>query len=194
MIEGTDILDDLMRSLDGALQAEEAVAVDLVVCGGAALNALGLVARATDDIDVLALVVRGEGHEADPFPPGLSAAIERVARDRRLPSNWMNHGPTEMVRFGLPEGLLERTTVVVYGPRLTVRYIDRIDQIHLKLYALVDQGPGKHVGDFRSLAPTRDEVQRAVSWCRQQDPSEGFAIVLRQALDQLGFDDVDVDL
>ncbi|MGO9499580.1 MAG: hypothetical protein ACLQA5_23150 [Solirubrobacteraceae bacterium] len=36
----------------------------------------------------------------------------------------------------------------------------RLDQIHLKRYALVDQGLGKHEGDLRALKPSR-EVSRS---------------------------------
>lgn len=34
--------------------------------------------------------------------------------------------------------------------RLTVYLASRYDQIHLKLYTLVDQGPGKHEDDLHN--------------------------------------------
>lgn len=61
-----------------------------------------------------------------------------------------------------------------------------------KLYALVDQGPGKHEEDLRSLGPTVNELRAAARWSRSQDPSEGFEQILRQTLSHLGVDDVDL--
>jgi len=190
MIKGAEHLEHLMAALAGALEVESSRVVDLVVCGGAALNALGLVSRTTDDVDILALVVDEQAVLAEPLSEELVRAIERVARDHGLPKKWMNNGPTDLQRYGLPKGLLQRTHAVQFGPKLTVRFIDRVDQIHLKLYALVDQGPGKHVRDFTALDPTHDEVLLAGRWCTHQDPSEGFRMVLEQALEQLGFADV----
>lgn len=190
MIEGAAHLETLMKALEGAIEVEGSQAFDLVVCGGAALNAQGLVTRTTDDVDILALVADETDVLAEPLPAGLVQAIARVARDHGLLAKWMNNGPTDMQRFGLPQGLLGRARAVQYGPQLTVRFIDRFDQIHLKLFALVDQGPGKHVRDFTALRPTHDEVLLAGQWCISQDPSEGFRTVLEQALLQLGFADV----
>ena len=66
------------------------------------------------------------------------------------------------------------------------------DQIHFKLYAAVDQGPGKHEADLCALAPTEAELVAAARWSRLQDPSEGYAGVLRGALKSFGVTDVDL--
>jgi hypothetical protein len=68
-----------------------------------------------------------------------------------------------------------------------------LDQIHFKLYALVDQGPGKHETDLRALKPTSEELVQAARWTRTHDPSEGFEHALRSALGYLGVEDVDLD-
>ena len=82
--------------------------------------------------------------------------------------------------FGLPEGFIDRLEEHDYGPALTVHFASRIDQIHFKLYAMVDQGAGKHEGDLRSLEPTRHELMQAARWTRTHDPSEDFEKSLSQ--------------
>ena len=53
----------------------------------------------------------------------------------------------------------------------------------------IDQGPGKHEQDLRALAPSEDELLAAARWSRTQDPSEGYASVLRRALASFGVED-----
>jgi len=180
----------LLGQLAEALELEGADPVELVVCGGAALQVAGLVARATEDIDVVASVVDGEDVDPEPFSEGLKAAIRRVGMDHGLPENWLNSGPRENQRLGLPEGLLERAESREYGPLLRVRFIARFDQIHFKLYAAVDLGLGKHVNDLQALSPQSDEIRAAALWAMTHDVSEGFRVMLLQALRALGFQDV----
>ena len=60
----------------------------------------------------------------------------------------MNPGPTDLIRFGLPDGFRARLETRSYGA-LTVRFAGRLDQIHFKLFAMVDQGAGRHETDLR---------------------------------------------
>jgi len=113
-----------------------------------------------------------------------------VARDFGLPTEWLNPGPAGLLTFGLPEGFAERLERREYGAGLVVHLASRYDQIHFKLYAAVDQGPGKHEADLRVLAPTEAELVAAARWSRLQDPSEGYAGVLRGALKSFGVTDV----
>src|SRR6266849_4239871 len=83
---------------------------EIVVVGGSALTALGLVERATKDVDLLAIAEKGE-----------------------------------------------------------LRFAGRLDQVHFKLYAMVDQGGGRHEADLRALHPTRDELIAAARWTMTQD-------------------------
>ena len=57
-------------------------------------------------------------------------------------------GPADLLKYGLPEGFKERLQTKIYGQELTVHYISRVDQIHFKVYASVDSGPGRHVDDL----------------------------------------------
>ena len=112
--------------------------------------------RVTRDVDVLALRGPTGLESADPFPKELAEAKDRVAADFGPPLDWLNAGPTELLRFGLPDGFWDRVVTRSYGPALTVHYAGRLDQIHFKLYAMVDQGAGRHEADLRALAPTHE--------------------------------------
>lgn len=190
---GAELADELLSALGEQLAAAEQQ-FDIVVIGGSALLALGLVERATRDVDVLALAAAEGLVPADPLPTGLAQARDRVARDFGLQADWLNPGPTELLRLGLPEGFLSRVETRAYGPALTVRYAGRLDQIHFKLYAMVDQGAGRHEADLKALEPTADELLSAARWTRTHDPSEGFLQELEAALAHLGVVDTDVDI
>ncbi|MCG3205086.1 MAG: hypothetical protein KCHDKBKB_01803 [Elusimicrobia bacterium] len=167
------------------------VHIDLVVCGGSALNALGLVSRTTKDVDVLALVKHLSIEKlvlqsAHPLPDPLLKAAEKVERDFGLPKGWINSGPSSMLKFGLPLGLLERCETRQYGPALTIRFLSRYDQIHFKLYAAVDQG-GKHYEDLLALKPLAHEIEAAARWTITHDPSEPFKTQLKSLINHMGF-------
>ena len=164
---------------------------ELVVIGGTALIALGLVERATRDIDVVALLADGMLVSATPLPRLLVEARDRVAADFRLDGQWLNSGPAGLLQWGLPEGFLDRLTAREYGEWLTVYFASRFDQIHFKLYALVDQGAGRHEADLLALSPRPDELHTAARWSRTHDPSDRFARELTAVLRHLGVKDAD---
>lgn len=154
--------------------------------------ALRLVRRATRDVDVLAIAVDDELVLARPLPVSLVEAPGRVARDFGLAQDWLNPGPTDLLRWGLPEGFRSRVVTRRYGRALIVHFAGRLDQVHFKLYAMVDQAGGRHEADLRALHPTKDEIVMAARWTRTQDPSPGFRMVLIEALEHLGVQDVDL--
>lgn len=183
---------ELLDALGEQLAARGAHA-ELVVIGGSALLAVGLISRPTRDVDIVALLSGQTLIEPRPLPTELVAARDRVARDFGLPENWLNAAPADLLDFGLPDGFVERLERRDYGDALTVHFASRFDQIHLKLYAMVDQGAGKHEADLRALEPTRDELLAAARWTRTHDPSEGFREQLVAALAYLGVEDVRLD-
>ncbi len=163
----------------------------LLVAGGSALAVLGLVTKTTKDVDVIALV-KGDALEgrmllkAKPLPTYLGEAAQQVALDLGIAPNWLNADPADLFDFGLPEGCLERSELREYGSHLKVHFIGRYDQIHLKLYAAVDQG-GRHLVDLVALNPTPDELREAARWARTHDPSVGFHESLVSLLDWMGY-------
>lgn len=187
------------KSLDTFLLAlgEQLAACDehfeLVVIGGSALLALGLIERSTRDVDIVALHDSGALDKAEPLPMGLAAARDRVARDFALEADWLNADPTKFLDFELPDGFASRMTRHDYGPALIVYFASRLDQIHFKLYAAVDEGgPGKHEADLQALKPTDEELVAAARWTLTHDPSTGYAEELRGALRFLGVENVDL--
>lgn len=163
---------------------------ELVVVGGSGLLALGEIQRFTRDVDLVALRTGEELGPAQPLPAPLQRAAERVARDFDLGENWLNGGPTSLLDFGLPKGFLERLDSRSYGEALTVHFASRYDQIHFKLYAMVDEGgPGKHEQDLRALAPSEAELLAAARWSRTHDPSDVYRETLLRALRHLGVSD-----
>jgi hypothetical protein len=80
---------------------------------------------------------------------------------------------------------LEEAVKDVASTRLHVA--GRLDQIHLKLYASIDQGPqSKHFADLRRLEPTPEELLLSARWARTHDPSPAFKNELEAALQELG--------
>lgn len=190
-IASKDAADQILSAL-GEQLAGAGQRFELVVIGGSGLLGLGIIERSTRDVDLVALRSNDELSSAKPLPAKLAAARDRVARDFSLPTDWLNPGPTDLLDLGLPEGFIDRLERRDYGPALTVYLASRYDQIHFKLYALVDQGPGKHEDDLRALSPTEEELLAAARWSRSHDPSEGYARILRDVLTHMGVDDVDL--
>lgn len=83
--------------------AERLLTLEAIVIGGAALELLGIVSRATRDCDIL--------HPA--LPPAILAAARDFARERSaqgevLESDWLNNGPEQLTQV-LPGGWELRT-------------------------------------------------------------------------------------
>jgi hypothetical protein len=174
----------LREALDllGERVADRQLAYELVIVGGGGLQLLGVIARPTKDVDVMAVVVDGRYQTAEPLPPPLLDAVADVARILTLPANWLNSGPTSQLRFGLPDGFADRVTTERFST-LTVHLASRFDQTCLKLYAAADDKPnGKHFQDLQRLRPGRDELARAAHWVKAQDASEVFASFVDQVI------------
>lgn len=188
-------LDRALTLLARRLDLSQTEPVQLVVCGGSALIAMGFRQRTTRDMDVVALMnVSHELVSPDPLPDFLLAAAEQVARDLGLFEGWLNNGPSRgeggLFQMGLPAGFTGRLTEKKYGPRLTVHFIGRLDQIYFKLYAAADQRDGTHLNDLRALHPNDAELEAAAHWAMSHDVSEGFKMILKELLTQLGHESV----
>ncbi len=180
-----------LQLLNGRLVMAGAPRFNIVVCGGSALIATGLLDRVTKDVDVVALMGEdGDLLDPSPLPQALVKAAREVAVDLGLPQDWLNNGPSSgdggLFRMGLPKGFDDRLVWQAFGERLTVGFISRYDQIHFKLYAAVDQSGSYHAEDLRELQPSDEELLDAASWSRTHDPSEGFMSGLKWFLKELG--------
>lgn len=194
LLDNTGV-DTALSALAEQLESAGAEPAELVVCGGSALQVLGLIDRATRDVDVLAIVRRVREGEldlisAEPLPEVMVESAAIVARDLVLPENWLNPGPTDLLTHGLPKGLVERLESRRYGSRLLIHFIGRFDQICLKTYAVVNGGGGRHLSDLATLQPSKEEMLSAAQWCLTQDASEVFPTIVRSFLEQTGYADV----
>ena len=190
-----DNIDQALSLLAGRLDLAQTDPVRLVICGGSALIAMSLRRRTTRDMDVVALLSAAqEPISPDPLPDFLLRAADQVARDLGLFEGWLNNGPSRgeggLFQMGLPEGFVGRLTEKEYGPRLAIYFIGRLDQIHFKLYAAADQRDGTHLNDLKALHPTAAELEAAARWAMTHDVSEGFKMVLKELLTQLGHESV----
>jgi hypothetical protein len=158
----------------------------IVVAGGTALNLLRIVERATRDVDVIATATpRSDGlptevRPPEPLPRDLTDAVSAVARDLRLPSDWLNTIVAAQWLTGLPPGFASRIVWSLDGG-LWVGIAGRLDLIYFKLYAAADDvGPAsRHFADLRALRPTADELTAARAWITDtQDPSPAMARAL----------------
>jgi hypothetical protein len=167
------------------IDAAEDNPITLLVCGGASLIVLGQVKRTTHDIDILTYFLNEPLDQINlerrtELPPEIKRLMKRISADMDLNDNWLNLGPSSLVQIGLPEGLLSRVHSKRYGKSLTALYLNRLDQIHMKLYASLS-GDERHVQDLMILKPTDREILQAKQWIETVMPDA----VLPQDLDNL---------
>jgi hypothetical protein len=177
MFDDTRLHEAMM--LLGELLSERGQSFDVLAIGGGALLLLGLSQRATIDLDVVARRRDGRWMRSRPLPVELARAVDEVASVLGLPTDkpWLNDGPSFLFEMGLPVGWEARTVPRTFGA-LTVQLLARDDLIVLKVWAATDQRAperrARDVGDLRQLAPTRDDLLRAVRWCRAKDGTANF--------------------
>ncbi len=185
----SNTLNEVLSALGAFLEEANAEPENFVLIGGSALLALGLISRTTRDADVMAGVDINKGLvDPRPLSDALQAAAERVAREYDLEEKWLNTGPADQLLAGLPEGFFERLTPRIFGSKLRIYLPDRYDLIHLKLFAAVDQGMGRHVTDLTALHPTDSELLTATRWVLTQDAGDVFPEIVRDALKQMGYE------
>jgi hypothetical protein len=135
----------------------------------------------------------------DPLPDKILQGAEFVRETLKtecprdeLPKDWLNNAPSRhpggLFQTGLPKDVLSRLTRQDFGTKLSIYFLSRYDQIHLKLYAATDSGPGRHVEDLLKLNPSGPEIEAAARWALTQDSSPGFRTMLVSMLTQLGFE------
>lgn len=180
-------LDDTLAALAAFLEDEKAEPEHLVLIGGAALLALGLISRTTRDVDIMAGVDARIGLvDPRPMSDALQNAAAKVARELDLDPLWLNTGPADQLQAGLPEGFLSRLTRRDFGQYLIIYLPARYDLIHLKFFAAVDQGIGRHTRDLAALQPTDEEMLAAARWVLTQDAGEVFPTLVKNTLIETG--------
>ncbi|PKQ28317.1 MAG: hypothetical protein CVT63_03340 [Candidatus Anoxymicrobium japonicum] len=113
----------------------------------------------------MGIVVRDERglHVTPPSSiDGFNNAVQRVGNLYSEQPDWFNFAATNQLEMAMPEGLIERAQVRVYGNRLTVRLCSRFDMVHLKMMASLDRGE-EQTTDLIRMRPTEDEARAAAS-------------------------------
>ena len=188
-----EIIKKALKLLNGRLTLNKSGHYSLIICGGAALNAMQLIMRTTKDVDIVALMdSNNQLLDPAPLPEELLVAAKEVAATLNLPNDWLNNGPSSgdggLFRLGLPTGFKDRLTLDYQGDKLSVYIISRLDQIHFKLYAAIDQFGSYHASDLKQLSPSDDELLQAVQWTTTHDPSEGFQVAIKLFLREFGYE------
>lgn len=180
--------DEILSAL-GALLVNRP-ALFLVVIGGSAIAANGLIARTTRDVDVIGQALRTAGglvfsplHE---WPDWLTEAAAIVRRDFGLSSDWLNTEAAD-VTTSLPAGFMGRLLIKPYGQSLTVGFASRFDLIHLKLLASM-QGEERHFQDLERFRPTAVEIREAAAWLLSIPAIRGAENNLRSLVERLGYE------
>jgi hypothetical protein len=168
---------ELLEAFDRYL-ADRRLRLDAVVIGGAALNLLGVIARATKDCDIL----------DPPLPPSIVEAARSFAAELRrrgegLQDDWLNNGPASRAAV-LPPGWRDRLQPAFSGVAIQLRCLGREDLLRSKLFALCDRG--FDLGDCLALAPTAEELRAILPWLEQQDGHPGWPAHVRATLADLG--------
>lgn len=194
MIRNTGDLEKALSLLGGHLDLVGAAPTRLVVCGGAALLARNLRDRATQDVDVFALMDElGSLVAPTPLPEDLLAAAVEVGKTLGLPEDWINNdassGDIGLYQMGLPAELPNRLVRRDYGGRLSVYFVGRLDLIHFKLFAAVNAG-ARHTDDLIALAPTRDELLQASRWLLSSGRGEGIRERIVRFLRFMGYEHI----
>jgi hypothetical protein len=187
-------LEQALGLLAGTLGLASTPEIRLVVCGGASLIATEIVSRTTKDVDIVAFrAMDGTLVAPVPLPEFLLQAAAVVARDLGLEPNWLNNGPSRdeggLFQMGLPAGFADRLTERVYGSRLTVYFIGRQDQIFFKVFSAADRG-GVDLDDLAALKPTSQELEEAARWAMTIDVSEGYRMLLKELVKDLGHESI----
>jgi hypothetical protein len=182
------LLDLALRRLNARLAYADMEPFEIVVCGGAAMIVLNLVSRPTRDVDVLAILKpKLEGTDEPQLPSEVRRLVAEIGKELDIKDDWLNFGPVRLLRLGVSPGLLERATRVRYGEFLTVRFVDRLDQVAFKIFAAMDPKEGlRHLADLLEFKPTESEARHAATWLLDRNTSSDFTDKLRQVLDRIG--------
>src|SRR5258706_3502090 len=190
---------DLLNELAYWLEFYGCESIEWVVCGGAAMALQNLNMRLTVDVDVLGQwdSTLMELIQLTDFPEKVKTCIRRVVESHPelsgFKTNWVNLGPKQLAAIGLPKGFAQRLTPIKFGKTLTLRLLDRVDLLPLKLYAASDEFSPRqeiHFQDLKALNPTFDELDEGINWMRSLEDFEERRTELRTVLGRLDHEDL----
>ncbi len=158
------VLEALAKALSDKKQYQ------LYICGGAALNLLGISSRETADIDVL----------EPKLDEALKNAGDLVAKEFGLSEKWLNNGPASLIR-DLAPGWQERAVLAFSESGLKVYSLARQELINSKLWAACDRI--QDINDMVFLDPSEEELETAKKWVLPLDASELWPDIIEQCIE-----------
>lgn len=189
--ERREEIQEALKLLGRNMALNYAPDIRLLCCGGSGLCVLEILSRTTKDVDALAIITDDEIlAPITEFSPEMDVAISKTARSLGLADDWLNAEASSLLDRGLPEGILQRSAIHShqYGPCLTVQFIDRVDQVALKLLAAMDPTNGRrHVEDLVKMRPAEDEIRQGLDWLLAWRSNVEFKKRLAFLVDALGF-------
>lgn len=154
----------------------------VLCCGAAALCAVNVLSRSTLDVDAIGGVdSEDQVVLIEAFSKETAAAVAATAQKLGLTENWFNLEASAILDRGLPEGAVARSArhARSFGPCFTVRFMDRLDLIALKMFAALDPAKGRrHVEDLAAINPSREEVLHGLRWMSAWPSSPHFKAAL----------------
>jgi len=137
-------LDEILGRLNRKMVYADVKPLNVAVCGGSALIAVGLVARATKDVDVIALLrvnqINVEVLADKSLPTDVEGLVAEIGIELGIRKDWFNFDASPLIAFGFPPDMTTRFIKKSYGACLTVYFISRFDQVHFKMFAAMDPG------------------------------------------------------
>ena len=132
------------------------------------------------------------------FDEGIRECIEKVASEHHgldVKKGWVNLGPSDIARRGLPVGFEERATRMEFGEKgnLVLHLLGRQDLLSLKLCAASDDlGPRQnvHITDLKTLSPRYEEIEVALEWLKGRSDYYEKQPALESVVEELGYDDL----
>ena len=183
-----------LTELGRQMALRDADPVTVLCCGASALCVVGALSRRTLDVDAVATIgSKGEIIAVEEFSPEMNEAIAAVGLSLALNPSWFNLAAAAILARGLPPGALSRSAnhSIDFGPCLTVRFMDRIDLIALKMSAALDPLEGwRHIEDLVAIDPTREELKHGADWIGAWPSSASFKQAFQRLLE--GFDATDL--
>jgi len=183
-----------LTELGRQVALRDADPVTVLCCGASALCVVGALSRRTLDVDAVAMIdAAGEIVAVEEFSPEMNDAISAAGLSLELDRHWFNLAARAILVRELPTGALERSArhSVNFGPCLTIRFMDRIDLIALKMSAALDPIEGRrHVEDLVAIDPTREELKHGADWIAAWPSSPAFKQAFHRLLE--GFDAADL--
>ncbi len=157
------------------------------IIGGAALLVMGVIDRATEDVDCL--------------EPTLSPDIKAAATAFRsayqgpgapLKEEWLNNGPASLIQ-DLPAGWEARRVPLFEGRALKLQTLGRMDLLRSKVFAFCDRQ--LDFQDCLALKPSAGELRALQPWLKERDLNEQWPEHVRRSLQALARDlGYDLDL